>query len=81
MKQIDAAICFGIYKVDDKLFVHGEFNASRIDKDGTILRSLGFADILLTIGGNNYLVIHENFIEVKDFRHNKYKIRFDGDLL
>lgn len=81
MKQVDDAACFGIYKTDDGLFVHGELAVNRIDENGNILWSVGFADITVTPEGNNSFVMCENWIEVEDWQHNKYKIRFDGSFI
>jgi hypothetical protein len=81
MKQVDEATCFRIFKTENGLFVHGELNASRIDKDGNILWSVGFADILVTPDGKNEFIIHRDFIDITDWNHRKYKVSFDGKFI
>lgn len=81
MKQLDDACCFGIYKTDNGLFVHGELAVSRIDKNGNTFWYVSFADITVTPEGDDCFILRDNFIEVEDWQHNKYKINFDGSFI
>ena len=81
MKQIDDATCFQIFNTRNGIFVHGEMCASRIDKTGNIIWSQGFADILVTPDGKNEFIIREDFIEIEDWNHDKYKLNFDGEFI
>lgn len=79
VSEADPATCFGIYKNDVGLFVHGELEVSRIDRQGNIIWSVGFADITTTPEGKDTFVICEDFIKVTDFNYCKYKVDFDGN--
>ena len=81
VKQIDDACCFQIFKNAVGIFVHGELAASRIDKNGNVIWSAGFADILVTPDGKNEFILHDSFIEVEDWQHNKYKLDFNGKFI
>ena len=78
MRQVDEVCCFQIFKNEVGIFVHGEINASRIDKSGNIIWSQSFADILVTLDGRDSFIMHDDFIEIEDWQHNKYKLDFDG---
>ena len=39
--QADQATCFEIYKYEDSYIIHGEFEISRLDKDGKIIWQQG----------------------------------------
>ncbi len=81
MKQVDDATCFRIFNTKNGIFVHGEFQASKIDKDGSIIWSVGFADILVTPEGKDEFIFHDNFIEIQDWNHTKYRLGFNGNLV
>ena len=81
MKRVDDATCFRVFKTENGLFVHGEINASRIDKNGNILWSVSFADILVTPDGKDSFIMREDFIEIEDWNHDKYKVSFDGKFI
>ena len=81
MRQIDEACCFQIFKNEAGIFVHGELSASRIDKSGNIVWSQTFADILVTLNGRKSFIMHDDFIEIEDWAHNKYKLNFDGNFI
>jgi hypothetical protein len=81
LKKVDDATCFSIYKTKNGLFVHGELNASRINKNGEILWSVGFADILVTPDGKESFTICDEFIEVVDWEYRNYKVDFDGKFI
>jgi len=78
MKQVDYATCFGIFRTENGIFVHGELQVSRIDEKGNIIWSVGFADILVTLDGRESFIIQKDFIEIEDWNHTKYKLSFDG---
>lgn len=81
MKKVDDATCFRIFSTNNGIFVHGEMQASKIDKLGNIIWSVGFADILVTPDGKDEFIIKDNFIEVEDWNHRKYKLDFDGNFI
>jgi len=66
MEQVDDVCCFGICKIDNGLFVHGELAVSQIDKNGNILWSVSFAEITVTPEGNDSFILCDKFIEVED---------------
>ena len=81
MKKIDSATCFQIFNTKNGFFVHGELEASKIDKSGNIIWSVGFADILVTPDGKDSFILHDDFIEIEDWNHDKYKLDFDGNFI
>lgn len=81
LTQIDEACCFQIFKNNVGVFVHGELAVSRIDQSGNIIWSEGFADITVTPDGRESFIMHEDFIEIEDWQHNKYKLSFDGKFI
>lgn len=81
MKKVDDATCFRILNTKHGIFVHGELYASKIDKEGNIIWSVGFADILVTPDGKDEFIFHDNFIEIQDWNHTKYKLDFDGNFI
>ena len=60
LTKADQASCFEIYKYQDNYIVHGEFEISRLNKDGKIVWQQTGADIFTTIsgGGPNGAIIH-----------------------
>lgn len=81
MKEIDDATCFQIFNTKKGIFVHGEIQASKIDEMGNIIWSFGFADILVTPDGKDSFILHNDFIEIEDWNHTKYKLDFDGKFI
>lgn len=81
MKEVDDATCFQIFNTKNGIFVHGELQASRIDETGNIIWSEGFADILVTPDGKDSFILHDDFIEIEDWNHRKYKLDFDGNFI
>lgn len=81
MKKVDSATCFQIFNTKNGIFVHGELEASKIDKSGNIIWSVGFADILVTPDGKDSFILHDDFIEIQDWNHSKYKLDFDGNFI
>lgn len=81
IKQFDFACCFQIFKNDSGIFVHGEVDVSRIDKNGNATWSVSFADITVTLDGKDSFIMRENFIEIEDWNNTKYKVNFDGKFI
>ena len=81
MKKVDDATCFRIFNTENGIFVHGELEASKIDKAGNIIWSVGFADILVTPDGKDEFIIRKEFIEIEDWNNTKYRLNFDGEFI
>ena len=81
MKEVDNVCCFQIFKNDEGIFVHGELKVSKIDEHGNIKWSVNFADITVKANDKETFLIHDDFIEVKDWQNNNYKINFDGKFI
>lgn len=79
--QADQATCFEIYKYQDSYIIHGEFEISRLDKDGKILWQRSGADIFTTLDGKDNFVITDNYILATDWENRKYKFDFNGQLI
>lgn len=77
MKKVDDATCFRIFNTKNGIFVHGELEASKIDKEGNIIWSVGVADILVTPDGKDEFIFNDDSIEIQDWNHTKYKVDFD----
>lgn len=77
--QADQATCFEIYKYQDSYIIHGEFEISRLDKDGKILWQQSGADIFTTLNGKDNFVLTDNYILAIDWENNKYKFDFNGN--
>lgn len=80
-KKVDEATCFRIFKNEHGIFVHGELEASKIDAQGNIIWSIGFADILVTSDGTDCFAFCKDFIEITDWNYRKYKVDFDGNMI
>lgn len=78
MNKVDDATCFQIFNHENGIFIHGELEASRIDENGNVIWSVGFADILVTPDGTDSFILHKDFIEIEDWNHSKYKLDFNG---
>lgn len=81
MRTVDSVTCFRIFSTENGIFIHGELEASRIDTEGNIIWSVGFADILVSPDGRDEFIFHDDFIEIEDWNHNKYKLDFNGKLI
>ncbi len=81
IKKVDEATCFQIFNSENGIFVHGELEASKIDREGNIIWSVGFADILVTPDGKDSFILHDDFIEIEDWNHDKYKLDFNGKFI
>lgn len=79
--QADQATCFEIYKYKDSYIIHGEFEISRLDKNGKILWQQSGADIFTTLDGKDSFAINDNYILATDWENRKYKFDFDGQLI
>jgi hypothetical protein len=58
--KADQATCFQIYKYKDNYIVHGEFEISRLDKDGKIVWQKSGADIFTTLDGKQDFELTEH---------------------
>ena len=76
--QADQATCFEIYKYQDSYIIHGEFEISRLDKNGNILWQQSGADIFTTLEGIDNFSITEKYILATDWENRKYKFDFNG---
>ena len=81
LKEVDSATCFSIFNTKNGIFIHGEMEVSKIDKSGNIIWSQGFADILVTLDGKESFILHDDFIEIEDWNHDKYKLDFNGKFI
>jgi hypothetical protein len=82
MTQTDLATCFGVYLADNWIFTHGELNVTRLDKKGNIIWQTGLRDIIVNIDNDqNCFILHEKFIELQDFKSNKYHLDFNGKFI
>ena len=79
--QADQASCFEIYKYQDSYIIHGEFEISRIDKNGNIVWQQSGADIFTTLNGKDDFEITENYVVATDWGNRKYKYDFDGKII
>ena len=76
--EADQATCFEIYKYQDNYIVHGEFEISRLDENGTILWQQSGADIFTTISGRQDFQLADKFIIAVDFENRVYNFDYDG---
>jgi len=76
--QADQATCIEIYKYQDSYIIHGEFEISRLDKNGNILWQQSGADIFTTLEGIDNFSITEKYILATDWENRKYKFDFNG---
>ena len=80
--QVDLITCFGVYKAEEGFFTHGEIEISRLNKLGKVLWHQGFADILVNVDSSEpNFILQEDHIDLRDFRGNKYKLDFDGNII
>ncbi len=76
--QADQASCFEIYVYEDSYIVHGEFEISRLEKNGKIIWQQSGADIFTTPTGLQDFSMTDKFIIAKDFENRTYKFDYDG---
>lgn len=79
--QADQATCFEIYKYLDSYIVHGEYEISRLDKDGRLIWQQSGADIFTTLDGKDSFEITDNYILATDWENRKYKFDFNGQAI
>lgn len=77
--QADQTTCFEIYKYHNSYIIHGEYEISRLDKDGKILWKQSGADIFTTMEGKDNFIITDNYILATDWEYRKYKFDFNGN--
>ena len=76
--QADQASCFEIFKYKDNYIIHGEFEITRLDKNGVILWQHSGADIFTTINGKDDFELTDKYIIAKDFENRIYKFDYNG---
>lgn len=76
--QADEATCFQIYNLQEDYIIHGEFEISRIDKDGNIKWQYSGSDIFVTPDGAEAFTLNSDHIVLTDFNKAKYKVDFNG---
>lgn len=85
LTEVDMATCFGIYKADNGLFIHGEMSVARLNYAGQIIWQTGLRDIIVYIDGEqryqDAFVMLDNYIALIDFSGNKYQLGFDGKFI
>lgn len=77
-KKVDFAACFGVYYLtnEDCLITHGECDISCIIRNGDLVWNKSGKDIF-----TESFEIKDDYIEVVDFNHEKYRIRVkDGQI-
>lgn len=79
--QVDCATCFQLFKNEDDYIIHGEFQVTKLDKDGNKVWEFGGADVFVSIDNEEEFIIESDGILLTDFAKTKYKIDFDGKLL
>lgn len=80
-KQLDFATCFGIYKYEDDLIVHGEIDITRISTDGVIRWQFSGADIFVNLDGKLTFNIVDQEIKLTDFNGMEYTLNGDGEVI
>jgi hypothetical protein len=79
--QADQATCFQIFKQQDEYIIHGEFQVTKLDKNGNKKWEFGGADIFVSIDNEEEFKLESDGILLTDFAKTKYKIDFEGKLL
>jgi hypothetical protein len=79
--RCDLATCFQIFKLQEDYIVHGEFQVTKLDKDGNKKWEFGGADIFVSIDNEDAFKIENDGILLTDFAKTKYNIDFNGKLL
>ncbi|MCU4164186.1 hypothetical protein [Carboxylicivirga caseinilyticus] len=79
--QSDQATCFQIFRQQDDYIVHGEFQVTKLDKEGNKKWEFGGADIFVSTDNEEEFKIESDGILLTDFGKTKYKIDFDGKLI
>ena len=79
--KADMATCFEIFYLGEDYIVHGEIDITRLDKDGKIVWQKSGEDIFTTVDGNDTFEITDEFIIATDWKYNRYKFDYDGNLV
>lgn len=80
--QADTATCFGIYPLGQDFIIHGELEISRISKGGDPIWKVSGSDIFTTLKSEkDDFHITDNYIFATDWKHQKYQIDFDGNVI
>ncbi|SKC08420.1 hypothetical protein SAMN05660841_04125 [Sphingobacterium nematocida] len=79
--QADLATCFQIFKLQDGYIVHGEFEITKLDRDGNKKWEFGGLDIFVSADNKEEFKLESDGILLTDFSGKTYKIDFDGRLL
>lgn len=77
----DLAGALGLYQVDDGLIVHGEMKIVKIDFDLDEIWDFYGADIFVTLQDKPSIIIHNDRIELLDFKNNHYILSHNGKLI
>jgi len=72
---------YAIFKVDNRIVVHGEQEITCFDLDGNKLWSFTGEDIFVSVEGSNPIEIVDRYIKLVDFNNRKYLVDFDGKLI
>jgi len=75
----DQGTCFEIYKYQGSYIVHGEFEISRLHKNGKIIWQQSGADIFTTIEGRKDFELTDKYIIATDFENRVCKFDYDGN--
>lgn len=81
VQEADMATCFAIYKLENGFVIHGEMSITKLDTLGNIEWKQGGADIFVTLDGEIPFEIKEDYILLRDFKNQQYKIDFKGNTL
>lgn len=73
-KTADYITCFEIFKCENDYIIRGEVDIIRITDNGDILWKFSGKDIFVTQSGVNDFFIKDDFVFVKDWEENEYKI-------
>lgn len=79
--QADQATCFQIFQHQNDYIVHGEFQVTKLDKNGNKKWEFGGADIFVSIDNEEEFKLESDGILLTDFAKTKYKIDFNGKLI
>jgi hypothetical protein len=74
----DFSYTIELFRVNDKIVVHGEQDISCFDLDGNKLWSFSGEDIFVSVEGRNPIEITDKCIKLIDFNNREYLIDFDG---
>lgn len=81
MTEADWATCFSVHQYGDTYITHGEVSIKRIDRNGNTIWEFSGADIFVTMDGDLSFDLHDDYIALKDFIGNSYKIDYNGAII